>query len=200
MNAVDGISLTVDDAGVGHVGEFSSGKSVTMMALMGLVASSGRVPTNCSFAGHDLLSRKLRASSALTGKDVAISRSPPPRNPCHRRFSTMENPASALVIDGKVGNESAPSEPLNRWGINSPESRLTTHTSLSLGGMNQRVMIAMAIACNSAPIADEPHYRTGFQPSRNLTLLRSLQKNAAWRWKIDHPQHGVVSGNGSELP
>src|SRR3712207_3922998 len=74
LRAVDGVSLSLDEGEVlGVVGDSGSGKSVTMLALMGLVAYPGRVQADrLAFGGHDLLNISDTERRQLTGKDVAM--------------------------------------------------------------------------------------------------------------------------------
>jgi dipeptide transport system ATP-binding protein len=199
MHAVDGISLTVDDGEVlGIVGESGSGKSVTMMALMGLVAFPGRVRADkLRFAGHDLLKLSARERSALTGKDVAMIFQEPTTslNPCFTvGFQIMETLRLHLGMDGKAARKRA-IELLEQVGINSPESRLKAYPHQLSGGMNQRVMIAMAIACNPRLlIADEPTTALDVTiQAQILDLLRSLQKERGMALVLITHNMGVVS-------
>ena len=199
MHAVDGISLSVDDGEVlGIVGESGSGKSVTMMALMGLVAFPGRVRADkLNFAGHDLLKLSARERSRLTGKDVAMIFQEPTTslNPCFTvGFQIMETLRLHLGMDGKAARTRA-IELLEQVGINSPESRLKAYPHQLSGGMNQRGMIAMAIACNPRLlIADEPTTALDVTiQAQILDLLRSLQKERGMALVLITHNMGVVS-------
>ncbi len=199
MHAVDGVSLTVDEGEVlGIVGESGSGKSVTMMALMGLVAFPGRVRADkLRFAGHDLLSLSAPERSRLIGKDVAMIFQEPTTslNPCFTvGFQIMETLRLHLKLDGNAAKKRA-IELLEQVGINSPESRLKAYPHQLSGGMNQRVMIAMAIACNPRLlIADEPTTALDVTiQAQILDLLRSLQKERGMALVLITHNMGVVS-------
>ena len=199
MHAVDGVSLTVDEGEVlGIVGESGSGKSVTMMALMGLVAFPGRVRADrLNFAGHDLLSLLPRERNRLTGKDVAMIFQEPTTslNPCFTvGFQIMETLRLHLRMDRKSARTRA-IELLEQVGINAPESRLKAYPHQLSGGMNQRVMIAMAIACNPRLlIADEPTTALDVTiQAQILDLLRSLQKERGMALVLITHNMGVVS-------
>ncbi len=161
MRAVDGVSLTLDEGEVlGVVGESGSGKSVTMLALMGLVPYPGRVRADrLSFAGRDLLALSDRERRKLTGKDVAMIFQEPTTslNPCFTiGFQLTETLREHEGMDRKAARRRAV-ELLEQVGIPAAESRLKAFPHQLSGGMNQRVMIAMAIACNPRLlIADEP--------------------------------------------
>ena len=199
MHAVDGVSLSLEEGEVlGIVGESGSGKSVTMMALMGLVAYPGRVRADkLRFAGHDLLSLTPRDRSKLTGKDVAMIFQDPTTslNPCFTvGFQLKESLRLHLGLDKKAAHRRA-IELLEQVGIPSPESRLAVYPHQMSGGMNQRVMIAMAIACNPRLlIADEPTTALDVTiQAQILDLLRSLQKERGMALVLITHNMGVVS-------
>jgi dipeptide transport system ATP-binding protein len=199
MHAVDGISLSLEEGEVlGIVGESGSGKSVTMMALMGLVAYPGRVKADkLRFAGHDLLKLSQGERNKLIGKDVAMIFQEPTTslNPCFTvGFQIMETLRLHLGMDKKAATRKA-IELLEQVGINSPESRLKAYPHQLSGGMNQRVMIAMAIACNPRLlIADEPTTALDVTiQAQILDLLRSLQKERGMALVLITHNMGVVS-------
>ena len=199
MHAVDGISLSLEEGEVlGIVGESGSGKSVTMMALMGLVAYPGRVKADkLRFAGHDLLALSPKERSKLTGKDVAMIFQEPTTslNPCFTiGFQLTETLRLHLRLDQKAATRKA-IELLEQVGIPVPESRLKAYPHQLSGGMNQRVMIAMAIACNPRLlIADEPTTALDVTiQAQILDLLRSLQKERGMALVLITHNMGVVS-------
>ena len=199
MHAVDGISLTLEEGEVlGIVGESGSGKSVTMMALMGLVAYPGRVRADkLRFAGHDLMTLSASERNKLTGKDVAMIFQDPTTslNPCFTvGFQLAETLRLHLGMDRKAATRKA-IELLEQVGIPAPESRLKAYPHQLSGGMNQRVMIAMAIACNPRLlIADEPTTALDVTiQAQILDLLRSLQKERGMALVLITHNMGVVS-------
>jgi dipeptide transport system ATP-binding protein len=199
MHAVDGISLSLEEGEVlGIVGESGSGKSVTMMALMGLVAYPGRVKADkLRFAGHDLLKLSQGERNKLIGKDVAMIFQEPTTslNPCFTiGFQIMETLRLHLGMDKKAAKRKA-IELLEQVGINSPETRLKAYPHQLSGGMNQRVMIAMAIACKPRLlIADEPTTALDVTiQAQILDLLRSLQKERGMALVLITHNMGVVS-------
>ena len=199
MHAVDGVSLSLDVGDVlGIVGESGSGKSVTMMALMGLVPYPGRITADkLLFDGHDLLSLSSSERSKLTGKDVAMIFQDPTTslNPCFTvGFQLAETLKLHLGMDARAAKRRC-IELLEQVGIPAPESRLKIYPHQMSGGMNQRVMIAMAIACNpKLLIADEPTTALDVTiQAQILDLLRSLQKERGMALVLITHNMGVVS-------
>ena len=199
MHAVDGVSLSLDAGDVlGIVGESGSGKSVTMMALMGLVAFPGRVTADrLRFDGHDLMALSSRERSRLTGRDLAMIFQDPTTslNPCFTvGFQLAETLKLHLGMDSRAAHRRS-IELLEQVGIPAPESRLKSYPHQMSGGMNQRVMIAMAIACNpKLLIADEPTTALDVTiQAQILDLLRSLQKERGMALVLITHNMGVVS-------
>lgn len=161
FKAVDDVNLTVDRGEVvGIVGESGSGKSVTQLALMGLIPYPGEVAAErLFFNNHDLRSMSPKARRQLIGKDIAMIFQEPMTslNPC---FTVGFQITEALKTHQGGTRESRRRravELLDQVGIPSPAARLRNFPHQLSGGMNQRVMIAMAIACNPRLlIADEP--------------------------------------------
>ena len=199
LHAVEGVSLSLDAGDVlGIVGESGSGKSVTMMALMGLVPYPGRVTASkMRFDGHDLLGLSTKDRSRLTGKDVAMIFQEPTTslNPCFSvGFQLAETLRVHLGMDSKAAKRRS-IELLEQVGISDPETRLKAYPHQLSGGMNQRVMIAMAIACNpKLLIADEPTTALDVTiQAQILDLLRSLQRERGMALVLITHNMGVVS-------
>ncbi len=199
FRAVDGLDLTLDAGGiVGIVGESGSGKSVAMLAVMGLIGWPGRVHADwLRFSGIDLLSLSTRQRRRLIGKDMAMVFQDPTSslNPCYpvgwqiaeslRAHHAVERRAvRARVIDL-----------LHQVGIPAPETRLGAFPHQLSGGMNQRVMIAMAIACNPMLlVADEPTTALDVTIQKQiLDLLVSLQRERAMALVLITHDMGVVA-------
>lgn len=161
FNAVEGVDLTVE-AGeiVGIVGESGSGKSVTMMALMGLLDSNGHIKADrMQFDGQDLLTISERARRRIVGRDIAMIFQDPMTslNPSYTvGFQIMEVLRLHQGLRGSALKARAV-ELMEMVEIPAAKSRLDTFPHQLSGGMSQRVVIAMAIACNpKLLIADEP--------------------------------------------
>src|SRR5262245_766459 len=199
MHAVEGVSLSLDEGDVlGIVGESGSGKSVTMLAVMGLVAYPGRVRARkLAFAGHDLLRLSDRQRRKVIGGEVAMIFQEPTTslNPCFTiGFQLAETLELHLDMDRKAARNRS-IELLELVGIPAPASRLNDFPHQMSGGMNQRVMIAMAIACNPRLlIADEPTTALDVTiQAQILDLLRDLQRERGMALVLVTHNMGVVA-------
>ena len=200
MHAVDGVSLTLDEGEVlGIVGESGSGKSVTMLALMGLVAYPGRVRAKrLRFAGRDLpsLSDRERRKAHRQGRgDDLPGADHQPQSVLHR--SASSSPKRCGCIWGSTARPRGTRRPScwSRSASRPPASRLEDFPHQLSGGMNQRVMIAMAIACNPRLlIADEPTTALDVTiQAQILDLLRGLQRERGMALVLVTHNMGVVA-------
>jgi dipeptide transport system ATP-binding protein len=161
FRAVDGVSLSVDAREVlAIVGESGSGKSVSMLAVMGLLPWTAKVTADrMEFGGRDLLGMSDADRRRIIGKDIAMIFQEPMSslNPCFTvGFQIEEVLRFHLGMDRKARRERA-IELLQAVGIPDPQQRLSSYPHQMSGGQCQRVMIAIAIACNpKLLIADEP--------------------------------------------
>jgi dipeptide transport system ATP-binding protein len=161
FRAVDRISYSVKQGEVvGIVGESGSGKSVSSLALMGLIDFPGKVMAEkLEFGGRDLQGMSEKERRQIVGAEVAMIFQDPMTslNPCYTvGFQIME---AIKVHQGgnKKTRRQRTIDLLNLVGIPDPASRLDVYPHQLSGGMSQRVMIAMAIACRpKLLIADEP--------------------------------------------
>ncbi|WP_434622412.1 ABC transporter ATP-binding protein [Azospirillum sp. B2RO_4] len=199
FRAVDGIDLTVDEGEVvGIVGESGSGKSVTSLAVMGLLGSNGRVVADrMTFGGRDLLTMPAAQRRKITGKDVAMVFQEPMTslNPCFTvGFQIMETLRVHEGLSGKALRNRAIAL-LEQVGIPAPESRLSAFPHQLSGGMSQRVMIAIAIACNPRLlVADEPTTALDVTIQKQiLDLLVQLQRERGMALILITHDMGVVA-------
>ena len=161
FTAVRGVDLSVDqDEVVAIVGESGSGKSVAMLAIMGLLPWNATVTADhLSFMGRDLRTLTKRERRSIAGKDMAMVFQEPMSalNPCFTvGFQLGETLKTHLGLD-RAERRRRSIELLEQVGITDPERRLAAFPHQLSGGMSQRVMIAMAIACEpKLLIADEP--------------------------------------------
>lgn len=161
FKAVSDVELSLDRGKVlGIVGESGSGKSVTMLAMMGLIPYPGIIEAQTlSFKDYDLLAMSKKKKRKITGNEIAMIFQEPMTslNPC---FTVEYQITEALKIhEGGTRKQRRRRavELLKLVGIPAPGDRLSSFPHQLSGGISQRVMIAMAIACNpSLLIADEP--------------------------------------------
>ncbi|KPL52006.1 hypothetical protein ABB55_07005 [Prosthecomicrobium hirschii] len=161
VEAVRGISLAVRPGeAVGIVGESGSGKSLGMLAVMRLLAGGARITGGrILFDGEDLAAAPERRMAALRGRDIAMVFQDP---------QSSLNPALSIgrqIVDVVVAHQAVSRgraaeiavDALERVGIRDASARLGAYPHEFSGGMRQRVLIAMAIACRPRLlIADEP--------------------------------------------
>ncbi|KPD03863.1 dipeptide ABC transporter ATP-binding protein [Moellerella wisconsensis] len=161
FRAVDRISYQVEKGQVvGIVGESGSGKSVSSLAIMGLIDYPGKVTAeHLEFNGRDLLKMSEKERRNIVGADVAMIFQDPMTslNPC---FTVGYQIMEALKVHyggSRSTRKQRAIDLLTMVGIPDPTSRLDVYPHQLSGGMSQRVMIAMAIACRpKLLIADEP--------------------------------------------
>ena len=167
VRAVDGVSLDVRPGEcLGVVGESGSGKSVTFASVMGLIRKPGWIDGGeILYRGRDLAKTDERTLRALRGKDIAMTMQDAltALNPALTVGEQILEVLHAHADDlprGRAGRAEARRravEMLDLVGIPSPASRLTEYPHQFSGGMRQRIMIAIALACRPRLlIADEP--------------------------------------------
>ena len=182
FRAVEGLDLSVDQGEiVGIVGESGSGKSVTMMAMMGLLEGQGRIVADeLTFDGKNLLTISAKERRKIVGKDIAMIFQDPMTslNPSYTvGYQIME---VLKVHQGLRGAElkARALELMELVEIPAAKTRLEAYPHQLSGGMSQRVMIAVALACNpKLLIADEPTTALDVTiQAQIMDLLVSLQK------------------------
>ena len=181
FRAVDGVSLTVDAREVlAIVGESGSGKSVSMLAIMGLLPWTARVTADKAlFDGKEMLALDANARRRIVGRDVAMIFQEPMAslNPCFTVGYQIEEVLSFHLGMDKKTRRARAIELFEAVGISQPAERLSSYPHQMSGGQCQRVMIAIAIACNpKLLIADEPTTALDVTIQKQiLDLLMDLQ-------------------------
>lgn len=199
FTAVDRISLTVNPGEVlSIVGESGSGKSVAVLALMGLLPWTANVTADVlKFDGKDLQTISQNNMRKIIGKEMAMIFQEPMTslNPC---FTVGFQLTEALKIHLGMNRQQCKAraiELLDQVGIPGPEKRLSSFPHQLSGGMNQRVMIAMAISCNPRLlIADEPTTALDVTiQAQILDLLLKLQQEKQMSLILITHDMGVIA-------
>jgi len=205
VRAVDGVSFDVGEGGaVGVVGESGCGKSVTALALMRLVAPPGRIVSGeARFRGRDLLALDEAEMRKLRGDQLAMVFQEPMTslNPV---YPTGEQVGEPLRIHRKLSRKEARAEAIalfRKVGIADPERRVDDYPHQMSGGMRQRVMIAMALACKpSLLIADEPTTALDVTiQAQILELLARLRREMGMALLLITHDFGVVAENCDQV-
>jgi oligopeptide transport system ATP-binding protein len=200
VHAVNGISFDIAPGEtLGIVGESGCGKSVTSLAILGLLSRNGRVESGRAvFEGRDLIRQSDRALRSVRGKEIAMIFQDPMTslNPVLTIGRQIREALETHFGMHRKEAEAKAAEALDRVGIPSAKARLRDYPHQFSGGMRQRAMIAMALACKpKLMIADEPTTALDVTiQAQILDLLRALvaEENAALML-ITHDL-GVVAG------
>ena len=201
VEAVRDVSLTIK-AGetLGIVGESGSGKSVTAQAVMGLVDPPGYVAEgDVRWRGRSLLDAgESRRAAGLRGREIAMVFQDPMTslNPLMTVGAQLTEVLRHHLGLSQAGARARAAELLAAVGISNPRARLDRHPHEFSGGMRQRVMIAMAIACEPALlIADEPTTALDVTvQAQILDLLAELQARLGLAIVLITHDLGIVAG------
>ncbi len=203
LQVVNKLNFAIEEAEVfGLVGESGCGKSLTALAVMGLLPENAYAEGEIIFKGRGLLTLDKESMRRLRGKDIAMIFQEP---------MTSLNPV--LTIGYQISEVITTHTGLSRRGaaekvvellravkIPSPEIRVKEYPHQMSGGMRQRVMIAMAIACNpSLLIADEPTTALDVTiEAQILELLRRLRENSKMAMLLITHDIGVIAENAGK--
>jgi dipeptide transport system ATP-binding protein len=205
FKAVDSVDLDVDSGEVvAIVGESGSGKSVAMLAVMGLLPKTATVTADrLAFAGEDLQKLSSRRRRSVIGREIAMIFQEPiaSLNPC---FTVGFQIGEALKVHlgmERNARRQRSLELLREVGISEPERRLSAFPHQLSGGMSQRVMIAMALACRpKLLIADEPTTALDVTiQAQILDLLLSLQQETGMGLILITHNMGVVAESAQRV-
>ena len=199
FKAVDGVSVSVEPGEVlAIVGESGSGKSVAMLAVMGLLPWTAKITADkMEFQGRDIQKISAAERRKLIGKDVAMIFQEPVAslNPCFTvGFQIEEVLRLHMGLGAKERRERA-IELFKLVGLPDPAERLNHFPHQMSGGQCQRVMIAIAIACNpKLLIADEPTTALDVTIQKQiLDLLMKLQAETGMGLIMITHDMGVVA-------
>jgi len=160
VQAVDSLSFTLDEGEVlGVVGESGCGKSVSLMSLLRLLPPSAKVSGRAEFGGEDLLSASSKRVRRIRGREIAFVFQEPMTslNPSFRVGNQIAEVLSEHLDLSKEQASKRAIELLDLVRIPAPDRRAREYPHQLSGGMRQRVMIAMALACDPKMlVADEP--------------------------------------------
>ncbi|OEU47783.1 MAG: dipeptide ABC transporter ATP-binding protein DppD [Desulfuromonadales bacterium C00003096] len=178
VKAVNAVTLEIkENERFGLIGETGSGKTILGMTIMRLLQPDTRIKGEIVYKGHDLLKLSEEEMRKIRGKEIAM---------------ILQNPATSLNPVLKVGDQIAEAirlhqgldkraakekvvEMLEAVKILSPEKRVNEYPHEFSGGMKERVMIAMALACDpSLIIADEP--TTGLDVTIKMQIVRLMKE------------------------
>jgi peptide/nickel transport system ATP-binding protein len=183
VKAVDGISFAIEPGGcVGVVGESGSGKSLTALAILRLIPEPpGRISSGTIvFAGTDLLKLPRDRMPDIRGSEIAMIFQEP-MSSLNPVMTIGDQVAEVLLLHENLSRRDRRNRviaALASVGIPAPEERLGAFPHQFSGGMRQRVMIAMALACNpKLLIADEPTTALDVTvQAQVLMLMRQLRE------------------------
>ena len=182
VRAVNGISFNLDKGKVlGIVGESGSGKSVTAYSIMRILVEPGKiVGGEILFNGEDIVKYSKKQMREFRGKRVSIIFQDPMTS-LNPTFTIGNQLREAILLHTDRNRAEANAralEMLQLVGVNEPEKRLKQYPHELSGGMRQRVMIAMALACEpDILIADEPTTALDVTiQAQILELMKDLQK------------------------
>ncbi len=203
--AVDSVSFTLfPGQTLCLVGESGCGKSMTALAIMGLNPAPGKITNgHIKFMGRNLVGLSDKHWSALRGDEMTIIFQEPMTslNPV---FSVGDQVAEVLMLHRGLSRQAALAEAaelFRRVGIPAPQERIRDFPHQLSGGMRQRVMIAMAIACSPRLlIADEPTTALDVTIQRQiLELLAQLATEAGTATLLITHDLGVVAELGGQV-
>ena len=205
VKALNNVSIQMKEGEVlGIVGESGSGKSVTAYSIMGLTAQNGKiVGGTVDFNGHAIQNMTEKELRKIRGNEVSIIFQDPMTslNPVWTIGNQIAE-AVSLHTDkkGKAARDRA-KELLELVGINEPEKRLKQYPHELSGGMRQRVMIAIALACEpKLLIADEPTTALDVTiQAQILELMQELKKKLGMGIIMITHDLGVVASMGDYI-
>jgi oligopeptide/dipeptide ABC transporter ATP-binding protein len=200
IHAVNGVSFAIAPGEtLGIVGESGCGKSVTSLALLGILPRAGRVVAgSATFEGRDLITLSDQELRRIRGKEIAMIFQDPMTslNPVLTIGRQIREALETHFDLDRAEAEARASELIDRVGIPSAKARLKDYPHQFSGGMRQRAMIAMALACKpKLLIADEPTTALDVTiQAQILDILRELVREERTALILITHDLGVVAG------
>jgi oligopeptide/dipeptide ABC transporter ATP-binding protein len=203
--AVDGVSFSIQPGRtLGLVGESGCGKSVTALSILRLVTAPGRIVAgSIAYQGQELLTLSERAMRRVRGKEIAMIFQEPMTslNPV---FTIGNQIAEAIRLHqglGRAATRARVVEALRLVEMAEPERRADSYPHELSGGMRQRAMIAMALACEpSLLIADEPTTALDVTiQAQILDLLRGLRERLGMAMLLITHDLGIVAEQADDV-
>lgn len=205
VKAVNGVTFSLEAGKIlGIVGESGSGKSVTAYSIMQILASTGRIVNgSVKFKGEDITKYSKKQMNKFRGKNCSIIFQDPMTslNPV---FTVGNQLCEAVLLHTDKSKQEAKAravELLQLVGVNEPEKRVKQYPFELSGGMRQRVMIAMALACEpDVLIADEPTTALDVTiQAQILELMQELQKKLGMAIVMVTHDLGVIADMCDEI-
>jgi peptide/nickel transport system ATP-binding protein len=202
--AVDGVDLSIAPGeALGIVGESGSGKSVTWLAALGLLPARARVGGSVRLEGRQLVGAPARLLESVRGKRIAMIFQDPSSclNPVHRIGRQL---GEALKLHRSLSGAAGEAEALrllDQVGIADAKRRLSDYPHQLSGGLNQRIMIAMALAGQpDLLVADEPTTALDATiQAQILALLAGIRRDTGMALVLISHDLGVVAENVSRV-
>ena len=205
VKAVNGVSFKLDRGKVlGIVGESGSGKSVTVYSIMQILAPAGRIVSgSIMFDGQELVGAGEKVMRDIRGNKISIIFQDPMTS-LNPTYTIGHQLMEAILLHTDRNKEQAwerAVEMLRLVNVNEPEKRMKQYPHEFSGGMRQRVMIAMALACEpDILIADEPTTALDVTiQAQILELMQSLQKELGMAIIMITHDLGVVAQMCDEI-
>ena len=205
VKAVDGVSFRLDHGKVlGIVGESGSGKSVTAYSIMQILAPTGKIVSgSVKFDGQELVGADEKLLRSVRGNRISIIFQDPMTS-LNPTYTIGRQLMEAILLHTDRNRHQAREravEMLKLVNVNEPEKRMKQYPFELSGGMRQRVMIAMALACEpDILIADEPTTALDVTiQAQILELMKRLQKEHGTSIILITHNMGIVAENCDDV-